>query len=236
MINIITEKVIKPPRVVLYGTEGVGKTTFGTQVEKPLFISTERGTDGFEVPRVNCKTWPDVKEVLNYLATENHDYKSLVIDTLDWAEDKLIDDMCSQAGVDSIGAFGHGKGYQALDGSIRKFLSGLDYLVEKGIAIYLLAHAKIERFNDPELDEPLDRWQMKCQKRTIPFYKEWADAVLFINHDRMVIDGKAKGGYTRKIWATHTAARDAKNRYNIYEPIEADFNTLNSYFKGENNE
>jgi len=85
-VEIITKRVIKPPRVVLYAPEGVGKTTFGTQTEVPLFICTERGTDNFEVPRVNCKSWDEVTEALNYLAAGKHEFKTLVIDTLDWQE------------------------------------------------------------------------------------------------------------------------------------------------------
>lgn len=233
-MEIITKKVVKPPRVVLYAPEGVGKTTFGTSTEAPLFICTERGTDNFEVPRVNCKSWTEVKEVLNYLATEKHEFKSLVIDTLDWLEALLIDDICKAENKKSIEDFGFGKGFVKLEEASRNFVKGLDYLIDHGISVYLLAHAKIEKFNDPELADPLDRWQMKCHKRTTAIYKEWADAVLFANHDRQVVDGKAIGGYSRKVWGTHTAARDAKNRYSIPDGIELDFKKLEPYFKGEN--
>lgn len=234
MINIITERVIKPPRVVLYAPEGVGKTTFGTSTEKPLFICTERGTDNFEIPRVNAKTWEEVRYVLTYLLTEKHEFKTLVIDTLDWMEALLIQNICDKEKKKSIEDFGFGKGFVKLEEETRKLTKGLDMIIDKGIAVYLLAHAKIEKFNDPELHEPLDRWQMKCHKKTTQIYKEWADAVIFANHDRQVVEGKAVGGYSRRVWATHSAARDAKNRYGIPDNIELDFNTLNKYFQGEN--
>lgn len=233
-MEIIRTRVVKPPRVILYAPEGVGKTTFGTQTEAPLFACTERGTDNFDVPRVNCKSWEDIREVISYLLKEAHEFKTLVIDTLDWMEALLIDDICKKGSKNSIEDFGFGKGYVKLEEETRKFSHGLDMLIEKGIAVYLLAHAKIEKFNDPELSDPLDRWQMKCHKRTTPIYKEWADAVLFANHDRQVIEGKAIGGYQRKVWGTHTAARDAKNRYNIPDGIELDYKKLEPYFKGEN--
>jgi len=234
-MKIITKRVIKPPRVVLYAPEGVGKTTFGTQAPSPLFICTERGTDNFDVPRVNCQTWDEVTEALNYLAAGKHEFKTLVIDTLDWLEALLIKDICEKAEENSIEKVngGFGKGYIELEQRTREFIMGLDYLIDKGINIFLLAHAKIEKFQDPEITEAMDRWTMKCHKRTAAVYKEWADAVLFANHDRMVVDGKAKGGYTRLVWGTHTAARDAKNRYNIPDLTELDYNKLEPYFQGQ---
>ena len=232
-MEIITKRVIKPPRVVLYAPEGVGKTTFGTQTEAPLFICTERGTDNFDVPRVNCKSWDEVTEALNFLASGKHEFQTLVIDTLDWLEALLIKDICEKAEKKSIEEFGFGKGFTLLEERTREFIKGLDYLIDQGISIFLLAHAKIEKFQDPEITEAMDRWAMKCHKRTSAVYKEWADAVLFGNHDRMVVDGKAKGGYSRLVWGTHTAARDAKNRYNIPDLTELDFKQLEPYFKGQ---
>lgn len=233
MINIIRDKVIKPPRVVLYAPEGVGKTTFGVGTPNPLFICTERGTDNFEVPRVNCTTWNDVKDVFSFLLKEEHEFNTIVVDTVDWLESMMVANICEENNKKSIEDFGFGKGYVKLEELTKQFISALDMLIEKNIGVFLLAHAKIEKFNDPELSEPLDRWQMKCHKRTTPLYKEWADAVLFANHDRQVIEGKAVGGYQRKIWATHTAARDAKNRYGIPDMLDLDYKVLEPYFKGE---
>ena len=236
MINIIYDKVVKPPRVVLYAPEGVGKTTFGASVEKPLVIATERGTDQLDVPRVNAGTWTECKQVLKYLATEKHEFKSLVVDTIDWMEKLIEKKVCEDNGAESIDdkkKFPYAAGHIAVQNEVEKFLMFLDTLIEKGIAVYLLAHAKIETFNDPEKDEPIHRWQLKAHKRTTPLYKEWSDCVLFANHNDQVINGKAVGGYQRKIWANHTAARDAKNRYNIPDGIDLDFNELNKYFKGD---
>lgn len=233
IMEIIKKKIIQPPRIILYGPEGVGKTTFGAGAPNPLFICAERGADNFDVHRVNCTTYAEAKEVLNYLATKKHDYQSLVIDTIDWLEQAIIDDFCKAANKDSISDFGHGKGYILMEDKIRKFTKGLDALRDKGLNIILLAHSKIERFNDPELQEPIDRWQLKTQKRTAPIYKEWCDNMLFCNHDRSVLDGKAIGGYERLLWGTHTAARDAKSRHGIGDKIKLQWSAIAPNFKGE---
>lgn len=231
-MKIITQKIQKPPRIILYGPEGVGKTTFGVGCPNPLFICAESGADQFDVHRVNCKTYEEAKEVFRFLAKEEHEYKSLVIDTIDWLESSVIEAACQKGNKDSISDFGFGQRV-VIENETRALIKSLDYLNDKGLNIVLLAHAKIERFIDPEINESLDRWQLKTLKASAPIYKEWCDDMLFCNHDRDVIDGKAKGGYKRLIWGTHTAARDAKSRHGIGEKIELSYKAIMPYIKGE---
>jgi hypothetical protein len=232
-MKIIKEKIQKPPRIILYGPEGVGKTTFGVGCPNPLFICAESGADQFDVHRVNCKTYEEAKEVFRFLAKEEHEYKTLVIDTIDWLENQIVESICKKGNKQGLADFGFGSGYELAEAETRQLTKSLDYLRDGGLNIVLLAHSKIERFNDPELNEPIDRWQLKTLKRTAPIYKEWCDDMLFCNHDRDVIDGKAKGGYKRLIWGTHTAARDAKSRHGIGEKIELSYEAIMPYIKGE---
>jgi hypothetical protein len=232
-MKIIKERIQTAPRIILYGPEGVGKTTFGASCPNPLFICAERGADSLDVHRVNITTYEEAKEVFRYLVTEKHEYKTLVIDTIDWLEQAIITDFCKTFKKPSIEDFGFGAGYVKLEEETRKFISMLDYICDKGLNIVLLAHSKIERFNDPELKEPIDRWQLKTHKRTSPLYKEWCDDMLFCNHDRSVMDGKAIGGYDRLLWGVHTAARDAKSRHGIGEKIELTWSAIAPNFKQE---
>lgn len=233
MINVITEAEVQPPRVVLYGPEGVGKTHFGAHAESPFFICTERGADKFAIPKVKCGTYAEVREVFKYLAIEKHEYKNIFIDSIDWLEALLIEHICKEDKKESIEDFGFGKGYVKLEEATAQLIKGLDYLVSKGMAVWLLAHAKIEAFQDPEIDQPIHRWQMKCHKRTTPLYKEWCDALLFCSPERSVIDGKAKGRGKTKIFGEWTAARDAKNRYGIPDGTELDYAKIKPYLNGE---
>ena len=89
--------------------KGVGKTTFGVGTPNPLFICTERGTDNFEVPRVNCTTWNDVKDVFSFLLKEEHEFNTIVVDTVDWLESMMVANICEENNKKSIEDFGFGK-------------------------------------------------------------------------------------------------------------------------------
>ena len=74
-----------PPRLVLYGTEGIGKSTFGSQCPAPVFIQTEDG-----LAEIDCDKFPlatsfdDIVGYVNSLLNEPHEYQTVVIDSLDW--------------------------------------------------------------------------------------------------------------------------------------------------------
>lgn len=224
--SIRREVTRQPDRILLVGTEGVGKTTFAADAPSPIFICAEDGvpmTVG-EVPRFpEPKGFGDVLDAIRTLAREEHDFEALVIDTLDWLEPLIWKDLCSRngwltsEGTPDIEKPGYGKGYVAATEEWRKLLAGLDVLRRKrGMEVILLAHATIKTFANPAGDD-YSRYECKLHKGAAALVKEWADVNLFAIHEEFVreVRGKKKGASTgrRVIHTERTAAWDAKNRY-----------------------
>ena len=92
-----------PPRVLLYGTEGIGKSTFGSQAPKPVFIQTEDGLDEIDTDKFPLATsYEQVVAALADLRNEQHDYETVVIDSLDWLERLVFDKLCAEHNTASI--------------------------------------------------------------------------------------------------------------------------------------
>jgi hypothetical protein len=222
-------KKTKPIRVLLFGVEGIGKSTFGASAPTPVVIDAERGTDHLDVQRFSVQAWPDVVEAVETLTVEPHDLKTLVIDTLDKVEGFLWDYICKRDKKKSIEDYGYSKGYIAALDEWRVFLASLERLRDaKGMHIVLLAHSWVKPFKNPEGDD-FDRYELKLNPKAGGLLKEWCDAVLFANHETLVHkDDKTKrvrgiGTGARLIHATRTAAYDAKNRYSLPERLALDW-------------
>ena len=152
--NIQTGKENKPPRIMIYGSEGVGKSTFGASAPDAVFIQTEDG-----LSEIDCKKFPlahtlsEVVSELTALRDEQHSFRTVVIDSVDWLERIIFDEVCREFGVRSIEKAdgGYGRGYVHALTHWRKILNILQELRDKrGMMIILVAHAKVERFEDPE--------------------------------------------------------------------------------------
>ena len=171
----------KPPRVLLYGVEGIGKSTFGSEAPKPIFVQTEDGLDEIDCDRFPLsETFDDVVAALKSLRDEKHAYESVVIDSLDWLERLVWDKLCEQYAVPSIEKVdgGYARGYMHALSLWREVLDHLNVLRAAGMVIVLIAHSKVERFEDPE-SSPYDRYSPRLHKHAAALVKEWCDAVLF---------------------------------------------------------
>ena|SRR3990167_5210181 len=230
---------------IIYGPEGVGKSTWAAGSESPIFISTEGGMKGVKpVPKVfqNSKKWVDIFANIEYLTNAEHEFKTLVIDTIDKCESMSVEHVLESTSKKSLSGIPHGNGYVMLDNEWRKFINVLDILQDKrGLTIILVGHSVIVPFKNPA-GEDYDRYQMLMNKRIYPMLKQWADFILFANH-RVLVDideGQLKGkaiSAGNVIYATHSGAWDAKNRYGITEPLpmprENGFQEFWEYVKGE---
>lgn len=216
----------KPKRVVLYGVEKIGKSTFGANAPKPIFVGTEDGTSHLDVERFpSVEHWGEVKEAVIELATEKHDYQTLVLDTLDWAEPLLWSFICKRDSQANIEAYGYGKGYTAALDEWRTFLAYLERLqTKRGMNVILLAHAVIKPFKNPEGPD-YDRYEMKLNPKASGLIKEWAEDVLFTNFETFAnVDAKTKrvkgiSSGQRLIYTVRCAAYDAGNRHNLPETL-----------------
>ena len=231
----------KPPRVLLYGVEGIGKSTFGSQAPKRIFIQTEDGLDEIECDRFPLSTsFDDVIEALSTLRQEKHDYESIVIDSLDWLERLIWDKLCLQYGVESIEKVdgGYARGYMHALTLWREILDHLNALRAAGMVVVLIAHSKVERFEDPE-SSPYDRYSPRLHKHAAALIKEWCDAVLFatrkmrtqtedagFNRKRTIAHALGKDGGERIMRAYGSPSCVAKNRYGISEELSLSWPAL----------
>jgi hypothetical protein len=149
----------------------------------------------------------------------------------------LAEHVCRLANKASIEDFGYGKGYIVLAEEFAKFLASLDPLLRRGIHILLLAHTKIVKFEQPEAAGAYDRYELKLTKQVGPLVKEWCDVLLFANYFTKVAENdsgrkRGVGGRERKLYTTHSAAWDAKNRHGFDEVLPFEFSAIAPAFGG----
>lgn len=229
-----------PRRAMLYGTHGIGKSTFASQADKPVFIQTEDGLGEIDCAKFPLTTtFEDGLKALSELYTEKHSYRTVVVDSLDWLERLIWADVCRKRNVESIEDIGYAKGYTFGLTQWRQFLEGLSALRrDKGMTVVLIAHARIERFENPET-ETYDRYVPRLHKLASAVVQEWCDEILFASykvHTKQTEDGfnrkRAQGLGTgeRVIRTTERPAHVAKNRLNLPDELPLDWNAYAQFF------
>lgn len=228
--NLVSGKLAKPLRVVLYGVEGIGKSTFASQAPAPVFIGAEDGTSAIDVTRFpSPESFQDIMDAIGELYGQEHDFKTVVLDSVDWAEQLINDAVAKENNVSGIEGLGYGKGYIYAAEKLLQMLRGFDALVSKGMNVILVGHAQVKTFNDPEY-QPYDRYSLKLSKQAVPKVQEWCDALLFANYDTRIENVgteknpnvRAKSFNKRQLHTNRRAAFDAKNRYGLPDrlPLE----------------
>lgn len=234
-MKIISGKIIKPQKVVIYGPEGIGKSTFAAQFPKPLFIDTEGSTSHLEVDRLPRPTsWQMLKQYIKDLKGDTMGYHTLVIDTADWAERLCEEAICQSNGKVGIEDFGYGKGYTYVKEEFGRLLDSLSDLIDAGMNVVLTAHSIIRKFELPEETGAYDRYELKLGQKAgnqcAALAKEWADMVLFVNYKEIVIttkDNKKKvSGGKRVMYTAHNPCWDAKNRHALAEELPFDYQEI----------
>ncbi len=212
-------KIDAPTKILVYGVEGVGKSTFASGAESPIFVGRESETEQLDIKRIEPKSWAETLAIIDELASEEHPYRTLVIDTLDWLEPILWEHVCRQNGWKTLEDPGYGKGPAAALQEWRVLLSRLESLRNKSkMHILLIGHSEIRTFRNPEAED-YDRYQLKLQPKAGSLIKEWCDCVLFAEWEAHTFkkDNRAKGILTgaRVLRTERHASYDAKNRYGL---------------------
>ena len=232
-IRIFSGRMPGGLKCVVYGPEGIGKTTFASHFPDPVFIDTEGSTKHMDVQRTERpQSWAELMSQVQFFAEHPDRCGTLVIDTADWAEQLCMDAVCRKYEKKGIEDFGYGKGYVYLREEFGKLLNLLESIAEKGINTVVTAHARMRKFEQPDELGAYDRWELKLDKNTAPLVKEWADMVLFANYKTVVVnvDGqgalkgknKAQGG-KRVMYTAHNPCWDAKNRQGLPEEMPFDY-------------
>lgn len=240
MLEQITKgKTKKPYLLMLYGVEGIGKSTFGSHFPNPIFLGGESGTDNLDVSRFpKVLEWEELQESIDDLLEKEHDFKTLVIDTIDSLEPILWDKIKRDSGTKSIelACGGYGKGYIKAMEEFQALTHKLDLLREKGMNILILAHSAVSKFHDPITNIEYDRYSLKLHKRTLPVFVEWVDALLFANHEVFTSENEngrksAIGSGKRVIHSEKRPSFDAKNRFNLPFELPLDFSEIEKHLE-----
>lgn len=237
-MNISNGIIQSAQKIVIYGPEGIGKSTFASKFPNPLFSDTEGSTKRLDVRRFDR---PQTSEMLiqqiEYVKTHPNICKTYVIDTADWLEKLCSKAVCSKFKKTGIEDFGYGKGYTYVNEEFGKILNLLEDVVSLGINVVVTAHAYMRKFEQPDEMGAYDRWELKLDKRNAPMLKEWADAVLFVNYKTVVEKNndnkyKATGG-KRVMYTEHHPCWDAKNRYGLPGETDFDYSIIAPFIENE---
>jgi hypothetical protein len=233
-MKITTGKQQRAQRVVLYGVESVGKSTFAAQFPKPLFLDIEQGTSHLDVDRCDIGSWKQLTEAL--AEAKATDYQTIVIDSADWAERLCVEDLLATSKKTSIEDFGYGKGWVMVAERISRMLTSVDALIDSGKHVVLIAHSRIVKFEAPDALAPYDRYELKLSKQCSPLLKEFADELWFLRFKIKVSTsdtgrGKGLGGKERILLTTHSAAYDAKTRSGLAEELPLEWASVSHLFK-----
>lgn len=229
--SIIRGPVREPDRILMQGVEGVGKSTFGASAPNPIFITPESGASQIGVDRFPTpSTFQDILDSLQFLRESEHDYKTVVVDTLDSVEPLAWAAACKRNGWTDIEDAGYGKGYTVVLDDWRKMLNALDGLrTARGMEVILLAHAVAKSFANPT-GADYQRYEPAINKQAALLFKGWPDTILFATFEEGTLEAatgkvvtdiatkkRVKGVSTghRVVKTQRSAGYDAKNRYNL---------------------
>lgn len=224
-----------PPRIIIYGVDGIGKSSFAADAPDAIFTQTENRLSHLDVAKFPlARTWDDAMKTLEVLFEQDHKYKYHVTDSLDWLEKLAHKELCKRHGEESIvsntkgSPFSFGRGWGLADELMAEYLEALEALqTELGMGIIIIAHAKIKKFDDP-MRESYDKYNLAVHEKVSERYKQWADCVFFANYKVMTkgeevgykkVKHKAKGVGERILYTEERPAYEAKNSYDLPEEM-----------------
>jgi len=221
--NLKSTRTEHPPRILVHGVAGIGKTSLAAEFPAPVMIDTEEGAPaGVDIPSFGLlASYAHVNDAMGSLATEEHDFQTLILDSVDGLEPLIWRETCARNGWKSIEEPGYGKGYLAADDVWSEFMTGVDFLRrEKMMTVILLAHSDVKQFDEPG-KAPYSRYDLRMHKRGAAILTDRCDYILFVGAKTEVKEvdvgfnkkaSHAEGGGARWIFTDARPAFIAKNR------------------------
>ena len=241
-MQIIKGRQRKPRRVLLYGQEGVGKSTWASMAPRPIFLDFEDGLGDLDVeksPRLT--TYQETLAALTWLYESEHEYQSVVFDTVDWFERLLHQQVCATNnadGIENVGG-GYGKGYTAATELLQAFLQSMEALIaHRKLNVVILGHCTRVKVSNPE-QESYEQFSPDLHKGAAAVLREWCDEVFFASFRTFTKSSDegfkktrhiAIGGDERFIRTTHSAGVQAKNRLTLPAELPMDWSAYQAYW------
>jgi len=234
--DIVKGQKMEPPRITIYGGAGVGKSTFAASAPTPIFLSTENGVGVIGPDRFDeIKTYDEIINAISTLVNEEHKYKTVVIDSMDWLEPIVWQKVCDVHNFKSIEDPGYGRGFQFATEIWRDVLAKLEVLRKsKKMAVIMIAHSAIRKYEAPDQDG-YDRFELKLHKKASDLISEHSDIIGYADYRTAIKETDAGFGRTRtRAVGTgervlRTGARPAyvaKSRYPIPEELPLEWPSL----------
>ena len=202
----------EPFRLLIHGTEGIGKSTFAAQAPDPIFVSTEDGVGRIDVAKFPvAQSFTEVVDNLDSLLTEKHSYQTVVVDSVDWLE-KLAVHKVLEGFKDkvSLAEIDYGKGYAMLVPLFETIIDRLNQLRrERKMNCVLVAHTKMEKVEDPS-GTSYDQYAPRLDKRINGMIKEWSDIIGFATH--AIVKEEKKEGFDKRTIAKSIKDKDGNDR------------------------
>jgi hypothetical protein len=129
--------------ILIYGAPKIGKSTFCSQAENALFLATEPGLNCLPVFKSDIRNWEELCLALKEVTVGDHQFKTLIIDTIDNAYNFCADFICAKYGVDYQGDLAHGKGWVLVSNEFNRVLTKMAHLP---YGLFLVSHAQDKEY------------------------------------------------------------------------------------------